>query len=104
RLVIVNDLAARCEDLRREASEGSEQASAFLQHLEEYLDHLPETTRLVFVESSKIKKSNPLHKCASKSDHGYVRGFTPPKGGALDRWIKERVREKGGRIEPRAVN
>ncbi len=104
RLVIVNDLAARCEALRGEASEGSEQATAFLQHLEEYLDRLPETTRLVFVERSEIKKSNPLHKRASKSDHGYVRRFTPPKGGALDRWITERVREKGGRIEPRAVN
>ncbi|NIN65822.1 MAG: DNA polymerase III subunit delta, partial [Anaerolineae bacterium] len=76
----------------------------FLQHLEEYLDRLPETTRLVFVERSDTKKSNLLHKCASKSDHGYIRKFTPPKGGAIDRWITERVREKGGRIEPRAVN
>lgn len=104
RLVIVNDLAARFEAPRGEASEGSEQATAFLQPLEEYLDHLPETTRLVFVERSQIKESNPIHKCASKSDRGYVRKFTPPKGGALDGWITKRVREKGGQIEPRAVH
>jgi DNA polymerase-3 subunit delta len=104
RLVIVNDLAARFEAPRGEASEGSEQASSFLQMLEEYLDHLPETTRLVFVERKQVKQSNPIHKWASKSERGYVREFTPPKGGALDNWIAKRVREKGGQIESRAVH
>jgi DNA polymerase-3 subunit delta len=104
RLVIVNDLAARFEPRPGGARRASEQDIAFLQRLEELVTRLPQTTRLVFVERREIKQSNPIYKLASKSDHGYVHRFTPPKGGALDRWISTRVREKGGRIEPRAVN
>jgi len=104
RLVIVNDLAVRFKDQRGRTTTESDWDNAFLQRLEEYLNQLPASTRLVFVERKAIKERNPLHRFASVSEHGYVRKFTPPKGRALDHWITDRAREKGGRIETGAVN
>jgi DNA polymerase-3 subunit delta len=104
RLVIVNDLAARFERQRTATREGSEQDSALLQRLREYLSGLPDSARLVFLEGKKISKANPIYKLARTSEHGYEREFKPLRGAALDRWIADRAQEKGGQIEPAAVS
>ncbi len=104
RLVIVNDLAARFEPQAAGRKVSSEQDRAFLQGLGEYVGHLAESARLVFLEHKKVSKTNPIYKLVLSSEHGYVREFAPPRGRALNRWIADRVQEKGGRIEDRAIN
>jgi DNA polymerase-3 subunit delta len=103
RLVIVNDLAARFERKPRDADSDSERDSGFLQRLDEYLQHLPDSARLVFLENRKIKKSNPIHRLVSASDRGYEKEFAPLKPGDLIRWITKRAQEKGGQIDGAAV-
>jgi DNA polymerase-3 subunit delta len=104
RLVIVNDLATRFERDVREAAGRSDQDSTFLQRFKEYVATLPDTTRLVLLENRKIKKANPISKIVSGSDHGYEEEFAPLRGRDLNDWIVKRVEDKGGRMEPAAVN
>ncbi len=103
RLVIVNDLAASYEPKAAGKGQDSEQGTAFLQSLGEYLSRLPETARLVFMEREKISRRNPIYRFAINSEHGHVKEFMPPRGRALDQWIADRVEEKGGRIKAKAV-
>lgn len=104
RLVVVHDLAARFERKAGATRSRPEQESAFLKRLEEYLNTLPDTTRLVFVENRKIGARNPVHRIVSKSEQGYEREFTPLRAGELSRWIVEEVTEKQGQIDPAAVS
>ncbi len=104
RLVIVNDLAARFEPQAAGGKESPEQDRAFLQGLEEYLSRLPESARLVFLERRRINKRNPVYRLAFNSERGHVREFRPRRGAALNRWISQQVKEKGGRIEAGAIN
>ena len=104
RLVIVNDLASRFERKGGEPTTPPEQDSTLLQGFEEYVDSVPDTTRLVLVENRKIPKTNPIRKIISSSEHGYEREYAPLSSGKLNRWIVERVGEQGGRIDPAAVN
>jgi DNA polymerase-3 subunit delta len=103
RLVIVKDLATRFERKSAPASEASEAEKTFLQRLRDYLGRLPATARLVFLESRSISKTNPIRKLVRDSEHGHERKFAPPRGAALNRWIADRVRERGGQIEPAAI-
>lgn len=68
-----------------------------------YLPDLPPTTRLVFVEDRELPKNHPIIKLANKVGDGYVKAFTTPRGRALARWIRTRVRQAGGDILPQAV-
>ena len=104
RLVIVSDLATRFERDAKDAASRSEQDSTFLQRFKEYVTSLPDTARLVLMESRKIKKANPISKIVSDSDHGYQEEFAPLRGRELNGWIVRRVEAKGGRIETPAVN
>lgn len=104
RLVIVYDLAARFERKKGTAEDSSEEGPAFLEQFEEYVNRLPESTRLVLIEDHKIKKGNPIHKIVSKSDQGHEREFAPLGPEKLNRWIDQHVEEKGGRIERTAAN
>lgn len=104
RLVIVSDLATRFERDAKGGAGRSEQDSTFLQRFKEYISTLPDTTRLVLMESRKIKKANPISKIVSGSDHGYEEEFAPLRGRDLNDWIVQRAEDKGGRIEPPAVN
>ncbi len=102
RLVIVEGL------LTRLASRGEGRAlpawqKEYLEGLTQYLTHLPETTRLVFVEDKAISKNNPVHRLALADERGHVKEFKPPQKEKLNRWIEERVRKKGGRINSAAV-
>jgi DNA polymerase-3 subunit delta len=104
RLVIVSDLATRFERDSRDAAGHSEADSTFLERFEEYVGSLPDTTRLVLMESGKIKQGNPIHRIVSRSDRGYEKEFAPLRAQELRGWIVERVEDKGGRIERPAVD
>jgi DNA polymerase-3 subunit delta len=103
RLVIVTNLAARLERRSGDASSEPEEDAAFLERLEQYLEDLPDTARLVFLEDRKIGKGNPIFRLVSQTERGYEREFTPLRPGELPRWIATRAQEKGGRMEPGAI-
>ena len=109
RLVIVEGMLARFDPRRgkrdEEGEETVEEANpALAKDLKEYLTRLPETTRLVFVESKTLAKNNPILKQAENDKkNAHVKGFEEPKTRDLPKWIRERVKEKGGAIEPDAV-
>lgn len=109
RLVIVEGMLARFDPRHGkrddEGEETVEEANpALAKDLKEYLTRLPETTRLVFVESKTLAKNNPILKQAeSDKKNAHVKEFEEPKARDLPKWIRERVKEKGGAIEPDAV-
>jgi len=108
RLVIVEDLLTRLEARRgRRKGDQKEKIPAatkdLARGLEKYVRRLPDTTRLVFVESHSLSQKNPILKLAQTGEAGYVKEFPLPRRGELDRWIKDRVKEKGGEIRPDAV-
>lgn len=74
----------------------------YMAELLEYLPQLPETTRLVFMESKTLPGNHPLVKLAEKEESGFVKAFTRPEGRELEQWIGRRVAAGGGSIAPRA--
>lgn len=92
RLIIVTDLLKNKPDKK------------FVKDLITYLPQLPETTRLVFLESDTLPDNHTVLKLALEAENGYVKRFKRPEGGALDRWIREKVEENNGRISPRAAH
>ncbi len=101
RLVIVEGLLTRLE------AGGKEQPAwkkEYLEALTAYLERLPETTRLVFLESKSLNPNHSVLKLAlADKERGYVKEFRPPTSGKLRRWITDRVERKGGEIEPSAA-
>lgn len=110
RLVIVEGLLARVEPRRKksgeEAGEESEEETNpdLAKDIIAYLPRLPETTRLVFSEAKLLAKSNPVLKYATGDKNASIKEFTAPDTRALPRWIVDRVKQKGGTIEPAAVS
>jgi DNA polymerase-3 subunit delta len=102
RLVIVEGL------LTRLTSKGKQRPATwqkeYLEKLTQYLRHLPETTRLVFVENEPIDKRNPVHRLAAREKHGHIQRSDPPKRQALTDWIKKRAGMKGGEISSAAAD
>ncbi|MBK8901148.1 MAG: DNA polymerase III subunit delta [Anaerolineaceae bacterium] len=92
RLVIVRDLLSSKLD------------KAFQKQLLAYLPTLPETTRLLFLESQPLKANDPLVKLAESEKSGYVKQFSKPEGPMLERWIKQQVEAGNGRITPQATH
>lgn len=92
RLVLVSDLLSN--------NPGKE----FIDQLVAYLPTMSATTRLFFLESSKLRSDNRVLKLADKLKTGHVKLFELPEGSALERWIRERVGEKNGRIQSRAAH
>ncbi|MFO7536703.1 MAG: DNA polymerase III subunit delta [Chloroflexota bacterium] len=92
RLVLVTDLLSNKPD------------KEFVDQLVEYLPHLPPTTRLIFLEPGKLRDNHRVLKLANELKSGYVKLFARPEGANLERWIRERVEEKNGRIHPRAAH
>jgi len=101
RLIIVNDLLTRL--VPRKGGEASAAQKEFLAVLADYIPHLPETTRLVFVEGKPLPARHPILQLAEREAWGYVKRFDAPKARTLPRWIEKRVRKHGGEIEPRAA-
>ncbi|RME49411.1 MAG: DNA polymerase III subunit delta [Chloroflexi bacterium] len=100
RLVIVENMLQRFDPRKGGRSETDDQ---LLDALKSYLPQLPESTRLVFVESKSLHGNNPILKLAQRDDQAYVREFEVPRHGAVGRWITRRVKEKGGTIQSGAV-
>lgn len=113
RLVIVEGMLARFDPRRgkSDAESGEETAEesnpTLAKDLMAYLDRVPDTARLVFVESKTLAKNNAVLKHAASSGDEkkvYVKEFTAPTEKALPRWIQDRVKAKGGTIEGNAVS
>jgi len=104
RLVIVEGLLARLDPRGDEAVDQNE-PNTLADQLIDYLGRLPESTRLVFLESRALSKSNPVLKYAGKQgkDQAYVREFAPLKKHEISGWIQKRVKSKAGAIQPTAV-
>lgn len=100
RLVIIEDMLQRFDPKKGGRSEADQQLVAGLRN---YLPQLPETTRLVFVESKPLHGNNPILKQAQRDKQAYVRAFEVPRRGAVSRWITRRVEAKGGKIQSGAV-
>jgi len=92
RLVIVSGLFAAKPD------------KAYLKDLADYLPHMPATTRLVFLESDELSGSHPILKLAEAEKTGFAKLFNPLEGAQLERWIRQQVEERNGRIAPHAVH
>jgi DNA polymerase-3 subunit delta len=102
RLIIVEGLLTHLEPKGGERARSAWQKE-YLEGLAQYLKHLPETTRLVFVENKSIGKNNPVHRLALADERGHVKEFKPPQRRGLNHWIEERVEKKGGQINAAAV-
>jgi DNA polymerase-3 subunit delta len=76
----------------------------YIKDLQAFLSNLPETTRLIFLESQTLRKNHPVIILAEQSDQGRVLHFPLPEGGQLIRWIQEQVEKYGGEISPKAAH
>ena len=92
RLVLVTNLLSSKPD------------KSLVKDLANFLPRLPETTRLVFMEASALPSNHRLVKMADELKTGYVKRFDLPEGGSLDRWVKQRVEERNGRISSHAAH
>ena len=110
RLIIVEGMLARLEPRRKKNEEESgeevdEEANPGLaKELAAYLPRLPETTRLVFVETKTLAKNNPILKHAADDKAAHVKEFSAPDARQLPQWIQARVKTKGGAMEAGAVS
>lgn len=91
RVVLVQDLFSSMPD------------KTFVEKLEGYLPNLPTTTRLIFLESQTLPDNHRIVRLARDNKLGYVKKFELPKGDELERWVREHVAERGGRITPQAA-
>ena len=92
RLVLVRDLLKGKLD------------KSYVNELKAFLPTLPETTRLVFLESEPLAANHVLVKLGGEVENGYVKLFERPQGSGLERWIRQAVEEKNGRISPQATH
>lgn len=92
RLVIVKDLFSSQPD------------KSFMDQLLARLPQLPESTRLIFIESKALRANHPILKLAQQEKRGYVKLFNRPEGAALEQWIRQQTAQKNGRISPRATH
>jgi DNA polymerase-3 subunit delta len=108
RLVIVENLLARLvgEQKRGGKAKVPRRDREFLETLMDYLPHLPETTRLAFVENMTLSGAHPVVELALAEKRGHVHEFRRPdeRSGGLERWIRERTAKKGGDIDPKAAH
>ena len=76
----------------------------FLEELLAYLPILPDTTRLVFLESTALRENNKFLQLARDTKSGYEKSFVRPRGNEVERWIQGRVGEKNGHISQQAAH
>ena len=79
RVVIVDDLFS------------SKPGKEYLEELLAFLPKIPESTRLIFLESQTLRKNHPAIVLASQPDQGLVLSFPLPEGSQIDRWIQQQV-------------
>ncbi len=97
RLVLVKNMLSWIT--RKGAGEMGKQNERYL--LDE-LPHLPDYSRLVFVEFQALPKSNKVLQLAESSPNGFVKAFEAPKN--LNQWISSRAKsEYQAEIKPDAA-
>jgi len=79
-------------------------AKRFLDELYAYLPAIPETTRLVFLETKTLPTNHKLVKLADKLENGFIKKFDAPAGPQLERWVRQQAKMAGGTIEPQAAS
>jgi DNA polymerase-3 subunit delta len=89
RLVIVSDLLKH------------QKAGKERDEMRAYLDRVPATCDLVFVENEDFDKRNALFTHIKKI--GEVREFLPREGSELLRWLTERAKQLDVRLDPQAA-
>lgn len=72
-----------------------------LQSIAEQVVDLPDFARMVFLERSSIKDTNPVMKAARTDKRGYVKTFRQPKN--IPSWIQSRAAHYGCEIEGPAM-
>ena len=92
RVVLVQDLFSSIPD------------KAFMEKLEAYLPNLPQSTRLIFLESQALPENHRVIRLAAKDKMGYTRRFELPKGDELERWVRAHVEAGGSHIAPQAAS
>jgi len=104
RLVIVEDWLAQFDprDREEEGAEGAETSPA-AEELIAYLGRLPETARLVFVESRSLSRKNPVLQYVRGAKGGFEKEFIRPRPNELTTWLQDRLRKKGGTITRSAL-
>lgn len=71
------------------------------EELRAYLERVPPSCDLIFVEGEEVDRRSILFTQLKKA--GEVREFLPPQGPDLTRWLAERARRIGARLEPGAA-
>ncbi len=108
RLVVMEGLLHSVEPRRRR---GRGQQTAFKEEnsriaqwkgLADYLNGVPDTTELVFLEGA-LRKDNPLLRRLSRVATVIVKGFPRLDNEPLRQWIRESVAKRGCNMDPRAV-
>jgi DNA polymerase-3 subunit delta len=95
RLVVVYGLLSRlATPSNQKTGDAHNWRERYLEDLADYLPRLPQTTRLVFVESRQLPDNYPILHQAQKDEFGYVRAFERPKD--MVQWVRRRAAEKGG--------
>ena len=93
RLVIVNEFFSK--------TKGKKQVKGW-ENLRQIVENIPPTNDLLFRESQDSFKSNSLFK--QIAELASVREFAMPRGGAINKWIQDRVNDKGGDIDNKAIS
>ncbi|NTU79965.1 MAG: DNA polymerase III subunit delta [Chloroflexales bacterium] len=71
------------------------------EELRAYLERVPPICDLIFVEREDVDRRSVLFTYLKKA--GQVREFLPLEGGELLRWLAERARRLGAKLEPAAA-
>jgi DNA polymerase-3 subunit delta len=102
RLVVVHGLLGYLASTKGQKRDDHQSWKAqYLTGLGDYLAQLPETTRLVFVESRQLPTTHPIMRRANADTYSYVRAFGLPKD--LVQWVRKRAGEKGGEFSQNAA-
>jgi DNA polymerase III subunit delta len=108
-VVVVEGLLSRFskDDSRKKPSRGKKRATktpddpmVLWEPFVNRAQTLPEGTALFFVDA-ELKAANPLLKALTPLSE--VTECVPPQRDALDRWVRQRVADAGGHINPAAV-
>ena len=98
RLIFIHGLPDKPKTRNKDkVSKADEKREEDLKKLEADLDDIPETSVVVFVQSSPDKRKSFYKKLTTKAE---VKEFVPLGGQALTAWIQKRISLKGMRIDP----
>ena len=103
RLVIVEGLVARLSTGEKGRAVSASDKELLTQ-LVAYIPKLPETTDLVLLESDLVAPKHPLYELAAQKGAGRLKTFPLLRDPDLERWIAERARAKGVKIDAQAVH